>query len=242
MGRARHRESWRLRQGAASRGPHQVAIDLIGAELPIVELLPLVIPGRRGLLDAVANRDAEAMALVAERIVEDGMVVLTLGAPSSIWPHVQAEAEQLWPSMQPGRLSGHDGSILEGKSPSGATRGDRYVPLSAAAQMRAWPAVAALDRALAVVGCQLSDSLEALVGRRLCTRTDPFLARFPGGGARYGAHLDGGGGASGRLVRSYPARSNDLSARSLPRGPPCHVALSATFQRRCPIVLCLRRP
>ena len=56
-----------------------------------------------------------------------------------------------------------------------------------------WPALETLDVALTVVGV----ALNAALGQSLVLRTDPFLACFPGGGASYGAHLDGGGQVSG---------------------------------------------
>ena len=48
-----------------------------------------------------------------------------------------------------------------------------------------------LDRAMALVGTALAPSL-AQAGPRIFARSDPMLACFPGGGARYGAHYDGG--------------------------------------------------
>jgi hypothetical protein len=173
------------------------SIDKIGAGRPCVELSPLAITG--GLLAAAARGEQSTFDRVAHAAFEDGWAVVDLGAPSCIWPRVTAECEQSVPMMQPGRSSRPDGTAVEGISPSGAPRGDVFVALSTATEDTPLPALALLDTALAIVGVHLSASLERLVGRPLHMRTDPFLACFPGEGAGYGAHFDGGGG-SGRLT------------------------------------------
>ena len=196
-------------------------IDLIGATLPSKELKPLMVTG--GLLGASVRGDTASFVRVAEALFEHDWVLAELGAPESLWPLAVNEGKRLWPRMQPGRLSSRDGSFVEGISPSGATRGDRYISVSAAAREGEWEALQLIDTALALVGTELSERLAELIGRRLKTRTDPFFACFPPG-SRYGAHFDGGGG-TGRLTMilytNCAWRSEDGGALELLDEPSC---------------------
>lgn len=146
-------------------------MDHIGSGLATVELQPVHVP--EGLLGAASTGDSACFDHIAHALFDDGWAVVNLGAPSCIWPTVQAEGERLWPQMQPGRLSRSDGSYAEGISPSGSKRGDRFIPLSAANNHGTWPVLQLLDRALAIIGTHLSASLLELTGRRLYARTPP---------------------------------------------------------------------
>ena len=157
-------------------------IDLVGAGLPTVELTPQAIADG-GLLGAARRGDWSVFTDFARATFERGWALADLGAPSVLWPAMAREGELLWAGMQPGRTSRNDGTVLEGVSPSGARRGDRFIAASVARERGNWPALQALDTALALVGCHLSDALRELTGRALHTRTDPSLACFPGGGA-----------------------------------------------------------
>ena len=182
--------------GALPPDQRAAFIDRIGEWLPAIQLQPMAIHG--GLLGAASRDDRSTFSRIAEALFERGWALAEIGAPNAIWPAILAEGKRLQPHMEAGKLSHRNGTLIEGRSPSGAKRGDRYIALGAAAGLGAWPALELLDTALAVVGAQLSDSLCELTGRPLYARTDPFFACFPPG-AQYGAHFDGGGG-SGRLT------------------------------------------
>jgi hypothetical protein len=62
------------------------------------------------------------------------------------------------------------------------------------------PATAAVVTAVAIVAGALSRPLNTLARLRLMSRTQSLLACFPGGGAQYGAHFDGGGRDGRRLT------------------------------------------
>ena len=199
------RNSWRhraIRIAAGTQGAlgHQTAIDCVGLGLPVLELQPLG-SGTAGLLSATETACASLYSHICESLFDAGWALVDLGVPASasIWKAAKDDAEQLWKYMQAGRLSARDGAVVEGLSPSGVARGDRYIPLSVAARYRDSPALCLLDKAMATVGCQLAAALQQMTGRPLGTRTDPFLARFPGDGSHYGAHYDGGGN-TGRLT------------------------------------------
>ena len=172
-------------------------LDSIGVGLPVRELAPLNV-GARGVLGAAASGDHAVFERLAEGLARDGHVLLDLLGPDAadhgVWARICAEGRQLLPHMTPGILESADGTVTKGKAPSGRARGDVYIASSEAAQRRAWPALALLDAALAAVGHALAPALAAhpALGHRIRLRTDPFFKCFPGHGAEYGAHYDGG--------------------------------------------------
>ncbi len=172
-----------------SEGKSASYIGQVGDGLPVVPLQPTV-DAEGGLLGAVGRGESRVFHELAAQLESPGWALADLGAPFAIWPAVCDEGARLWPSMSPGILERRDGDDLKttpGFAPSGKPRGDRYIPSSRARSAGEWPALALIDRALAVVGTRLNEAL----GRTLVVRSDPFFACFPGGGAEYGAHFDG---------------------------------------------------
>lgn len=105
-----------------------------------------------------------------------------------------------YPHMRPGELVGGDGTRPNsGESPSGISRGDRFVYFNELDSVP-MPATATVVAAVAVVAGALSRPLGSRAGLHLMSRTHSLLACFPGGGAQYGAHFDGGGTDGRRLT------------------------------------------
>ncbi len=130
-------DRWRIEGTLTLRALSRIApaersayIDHVGAGLPRVELPVLPVPG---LLGAAERGDGATFARVSRAIFEDGWTLVNLGAPECIWRCVNEEGARLWKRMRAGRTSGSDGRLIEGVSPSGAPRGDRFIPLSVAA-------------------------------------------------------------------------------------------------------------
>lgn len=166
-------------------------IDSVGEGLPL-SALPCFehIPG--GVLGAAARRESGVFERWAAALAREGWARVQLGIQSAeVWTAACEEASRLWVRMRPGVLTSSDGEDLHGVSPSGTPRGDRYVNLAAVAEAHS---LAQLDLALASVGASLMPALRASeLKLQLSSRSDPTLACFPGGGASYGAHYDGGG-------------------------------------------------
>ena len=107
----------------------------------------------------------------------------------------------LWKHMRPGELRNARGVVTSGLDPSGKMRGDRYLTVTEARAHAACPALALLDAAMDVVGGALAAHLTRRNGEvGLVARSDALFACFPGGGAQYGAHRDGGGTNAVRLT------------------------------------------
>lgn len=175
-------------------------LDDVGAGLPEHEL-PLTDIGPGGVVGALQRNDTKAWAKVAKRLGRDWWVRLDWGAPpDGGWARVVAEGERAWPIMTPGKIFKADGSVAEGVSPSGAARGDRFVltsdaRLDADADSDNYHAVRGLAAQLSALGEALSDALAA-EGRLRITitrNTEALFACFPGHGAKYNVHYDGGG-------------------------------------------------
>ena len=160
----------------------------IGIGQPVHLLEPTVHPSG-GLLGAAARGDKTVFARLADQLRLRGFALADLGASEEFWPQIGEEGRSLWPLMKPGILQSAEGIETRGRDPSGSRRGDRFVACSVAAHKGTYPALATLDEALACVGTALND---AAMGGLLFLRSDPFFACFPGGGAAYGAHFDGG--------------------------------------------------
>ena len=79
----------------------------------------------------------------------------------------------------------------------------RYLFVPEAAQHSACPALLRLNDALTKVGHALAAAIaaEPRLGFELLTRNDGLFACFPGKGAKYNCHYDGGGGDPRKLVR-----------------------------------------
>ena len=168
-------------------------IEQIGGGLPTRMLEPTVTPAG-GLLGAAARGEKATFDELGVQLAKQGYALAELGAPDAVWPALCAEGAALWAQMKPGIVTSQDGVTTEGRAPSGAERGDRFLACSTAEGRHA--VLESVDRALSVVGTCLNESL----GRVLVLRSDPFFACFPGGGARYGAHFDGGGEQTGCKV------------------------------------------
>lgn len=171
---------------------HRQLIDQVGDGLPVVPL-DLVDINSRGLLGAIEQDDKVAAANIVSALSSNGLVACSLGADPSDYPALVDEGHRAWPYMRPGEVRAIDGQVVSGVSPSGATRGDRYVcyaELDGAA--REWPALAKVDRAFGSIAAWLSPLAEASRLRlELTRRSDMYLACFPGSGLGYNAHLDG---------------------------------------------------
>lgn len=167
------------------------ATQYIGLGAPVYNLNPTVQPAG-GLLGAAARGESSVFEEIGRQLSADHFALADLGAPEHdrFWSAVCAEGRQLWPHMGAGILENREGTTTRGKDPSGSARGDRFITSCAAQSCCDCNALAALDAALACVGTALNHS--ALEGT-LVMRTDPFFACFPGGGALYGSHFDGGG-------------------------------------------------
>ena len=175
-------------------------IDYAGAGMPIVPLEPTV-ETAGGLLAAAAQGDTKPFDELARQLTTKGFALAELGAPPSLWSRACCEGKQLWGAMRPGILTSSDGETTSGLSPSGTPRGDRFITMSEALadgggeRLRA---LASVEQSLTAVGVALNTSLCGI----LVVRTDPFFACFPGGGAAYGAHFDGGGVVDGCKLTS----------------------------------------
>ena len=172
-------------------------MQYIGLGLPVRVLQPLDTPPG-GLLGAAARSDTAVFDRLAEQIGMHGFALAELGAPASLWAILCSEGRRLWPRMSPGIVSGRHGVTTHGRDPSGNRRGDKYITSGNARTVGAFPALAALDEALACIGTALNDSKH--LRQCLVLRSDPFFARFPGDGSKYGAHFDGGGAEGCRLT------------------------------------------
>jgi hypothetical protein len=165
-------------------------LHLVGAGFPRVELDPTVnVAG--GLLGASERGERQPFDAIGLQLANRGFALVDLGGSASADFYARAcdEGRRLWPRMKAGELTNKDGRLTAGKDPSGEQRGDRYIVCSEAREEGAWPALAACEAALTLIGAEVNTSLRHV----LKLRSDPYFACFPGGGARYGAHFDGGG-------------------------------------------------
>lgn len=178
-------------------------LDQVGVGLPFRDLSPMRYGGDGGLLGAAARGETAVFNQLADAIARDGWVLADLGPPAGhgVWARVRDEGMRLLPRMGPGMLESADGKVTLGKSPSGAARGDVYLTASEALAKgggaNAYPALATLDQALAVVGHAFAPAIERheRLRHRIRLRTDPFFKVFPGkkdDSKGYGAHFDGG--------------------------------------------------
>lgn len=180
-------------------------LDDVGLDLPVHEL-PMTDIGPGGVVGALERQDTKAWAKVAKRLGRDWWVRLDWGTPPpGGWERVVEEGERAWPLMTPGRILRGDGQVLEGVSPSGAARGDRFVVTSdqrldsavtsAGVVNAPCAAVRGLADQLSALGVALSDSLaaEPRLQMTITRNTEGLLACFPGNGAKYNCHYDGGG-------------------------------------------------
>jgi hypothetical protein len=193
-------------------------IDRVGEALPVVELQLLdldatVCGGGGGLLGALRRSDSTACTAIADALAERDCVACCLGAgedPALV--ELANEGERAWPQMRMGEIrSAADGTIVAGRSPSDALRGDRYLlsrELTTLAEEArhalgcGWPAIAAADEALGTITSMLAPALAATpkLGLELDRRSDTFFARFLGDGLGYGSHFDGAGDERCRIT------------------------------------------
>lgn len=194
-------------------------LDDLGLDLPAKELKPMDI-GPGGVVGALKRRDAAAFKRIARRLGKDWWCALDWGeAPLGGWQRVCDEGARAWPFMQPGRIL-RDGQVLDGVSPSGAPRGDRYVltsdarlggtpgdcrDLAAAAaeeETAEYGAVRGIAARLSALGDSLSEALaaEPRLQLTITNNTEALFACFPGHGSKYNVHYDGGGGDPRKLT------------------------------------------
>jgi hypothetical protein len=168
-------------------------IDRVGDTLPAVPLDPLPeLEECGGLLGALRAKDGagrDAMASLCARLLRDHCVTCRLGAPDALYEALRHEGALVAPHMRPGEIrSSADGQHVSGRSPSGALRGDQHLRLREVLQPEEpsnWPALAAADEALGVVGSALAHRLRVLDApglQALGKRSDTFVATFPGDG------------------------------------------------------------
>ena len=214
--------------------------------------------GPGGVVGALERRDSAAFKKIARRLGKDWWCALDWGQPppGGGWARVCEEGARAWPFMQPGRIF-RDGKVVDGVSPSGAARGDRYV-LTSDARMGGTPGdckdlraataeeetaefgtVRGIAARLSALGEALSEamSVEPRLQLTITRNTEALFACFPGKGAKYNCHYDGGGGDPRKLVRP-PRRESAYPPPSIPRacGPPLIPACTAPFvdpSRQC---------
>ena len=174
--------------------------------------------GPGGVVGALERRDSAAFKKIARRLGKDWWCALDWGQPppGGGWARVCEEGARAWPFMQPGRIF-RDGKVVDGVSPSGAARGDRYV-LTSDARMGGTPgdckdlraataeeetaefgAVRGIAARLSALGEALSEamSVEPRLQLTITRNTEALFACFPGKGAKYNCHYGGGGGCGG---------------------------------------------
>lgn len=114
-----------------------------------------------------------------------------------------SEGERLWPHMSQGQLVDLDGVTRSGISPSGAKRGDKFIGIRAAKQVRGGcEKLALMDECLTAIGEALIPALlqEPALRLPIKSRSEGLFACYPGNGAEYRAHLDGGGSPHCKLT------------------------------------------
>lgn len=177
--------------------------------------------GPGGVVGALERRDSAAFKKIARRLGKDWWCALDWGQPppGGGWARVCEEGARAWPFMQPGRIF-RDGKVVDGVSPSGAARGDRYV-LTSDARMGGTPgdckdlraataeeetaefgAVRGIAARLSALGEALSEamSVEPRLQLTITRNTEALFACFPGKGAKYNCHYDGGAGDARKLT------------------------------------------
>lgn len=181
-------------------------LDDVGADLPAKELKPLDV-GEGGILDALERGDQAVFTKIARRLGRDWWCALDWGAAPAAggWARLRDEGERAWPFMTPGRIIKGDGTVVDGVSPSGAPRGDRFV-LTSDAQLdgpdEPFGACREVAAKLKALGEALSDSLaaEPRLQMTVTRNTEALFACFPGRGAKYNVHYDGGNGDPRKLT------------------------------------------
>ena len=182
-------------------------LDDIGLDLPVKELARTDI-GDGGVVGALERKDTAAWAKIAKKLARDWWVRLDWGAPpeGGSWSSVMEEGEKAWPHMRPGKIFKADGSVAEGISPSGAARGDRFVAMDDEKlngdDSSSFDRVRGLAARLKEVGDALSGALaaEPRLQLTITNHTHALFACFPGNGAKYNVHYDGGAGDPRKLT------------------------------------------
>ena len=181
-------------------------LDDIGLDLPVKELARTDI-GDGGVVGALERKDTDAWAKIAKKLARDWWVRLDWGAPpEGGWSSVVEEGEKAWPHMRPGKIFKADGSVAEGISPSGAARGDRFVGMDDEKlngdDSSSFDRVRGLAARLKELGDALSGALaaEPRLQLTITNHTHALFACFPGNGAKYNVHYDGGAGDPRKLT------------------------------------------
>jgi len=187
-----------IEKGALAPPPVQLSLDHVGMDKPSVPAPVLAVQG--GLLSAL--NDTDAMAGVVRSFADNDYAVLPLGVKPEVYAELRKEAKAAWPVMAPGLIVGKDGAVVEGMSPSGAARGDRFVLTHKLLETQKAPTLELLDTVLTKVGEALGPAILAdpKLRLQLAGRSDSMLATFPGRGALYGNHYDGGGADARKIT------------------------------------------
>ena len=183
-------------------------IDRVGEGLP-VRALPILDVGSGGLLGSLEGSESTGIRALAHTLISDGHVACRLGLGADMLSGLRTEGERAWSFMRPGEIRARDGTVVAGRAPSGALRGDRHLlfrelSTQASSSSRAdacslheedWPAFAMADAAMGSMAAALAGTLRDMGAPeglgRIAKRSDSFIARFPGDGLGYGAHFDG---------------------------------------------------
>ena len=176
--------------------------------MPVHELdVTSLCPG--GAMGALRSGDERALDKVLLQLGHVGWAALDWGegdtdgsdasAPDA-WSRILAEGEALWPLMEPGKVMTADGRSWSGVSPSGARRGDRFITAfdeRLSDDAGSWRALRSLHEKLRAFGFALGARMRSI---RLTHSGDTLFACFPGNGALYGPHYDGGPHDSRKLT------------------------------------------
>jgi hypothetical protein len=165
--------------------------------------------GPGGAMGALRSGDERALDKVLLQLGHVGWAALDWGegdtdgsdasAPDA-WSRILAEGEALWPLMEPGKVMTADGRSWSGVSPSGARRGDRFITAfdeRLSDDAGSWCALRSLHEKLRAFGFALGARMRSI---RLTHSGDTLFACFPGNGALYGPHYDGGPHDSRKLT------------------------------------------
>jgi len=152
----------------------------------------------------VFGRGAEGMEEVVQRLSQRGWCVCEGGPEAEAAVAVaQQEAEGLWRAqrMAPGQVVVANQALSEINELG--QRGDMLLWLAGSGAKDSCPALKSVDCKVEAFGRRLRQSLSAAASVRLTARTDSMVTCYPGGGTKYGAHVDnpdGDGREDGRKI------------------------------------------
>ena len=164
-------------------------IDHVGHQYALRDL-PLIDLSGRSLVEILRQENESTLSDLITHLAMHDCVAARLGIGCEINRALLREADSARPYMRLGQVRDSRGGVIEGKSPSGARRGDRFV-LSRELPGD-WLTLRTVDATLGAIGAMLASKLSsAPICVDLTRRSDTFLACFPGDGLGYGSHFDG---------------------------------------------------